>query len=164
MMLARQSVASGSFALLSAALVVLALTDFPVVRNSERLLTTSDLLTSFGGDDGLTCASNPNCFPAGFYTQTCDSLTPLGATYCTQVLQYTENGNVSCQPDPDCPNNGSTCSVTGANLICSNTYDCIPAQDQTGAFACRLGLQLGSYYSQQECLASQCTTTPQQPF
>ena len=160
MMLARRSVASGSFALLSFALVVLAIAAFPGARSSERLLTASELLTNFGGANGLTCANNPNCFPAGYYTQSCSSLTPLGPDYCTQVLAYTDNANVSCQPDPDCPNNGSTCSVTGPSLICSNTYSCVKGKDQTGAYICGPGVQLASYYSQQTCLSTVCTTTP----
>ncbi len=160
-MLSYRWVASRSFVLLSAVLIVGLVTaaDFKG-QGAERLLTAAEMLTSFGGDgSGQTCGPNPNCSPNNAYTQTCDSLSGVGSAYCTQVLKYTGSNANSCVADTNCPSGSSSCALTGASEICSSTYSCIPSTDPSGVFYCRPGTIQTSQYNQTLCASLDCFDT-----
>jgi len=120
---------------------------------AERKLTKAEMLTSFGGDGSAECcAFNPACYYANTYTQTCASLTPSGATYCTAITVFVGNTS-SCQPTPDCPL--SWCVMTGDNTVCARRYNCTWAWDpNTGGFSCSQGLNTNWQLNPPKCMCA----------
>jgi hypothetical protein len=110
----------------------------PDSRASVRKLSRAEMLTSIGGSDkaagqGQWCMFTQTCMWPNTYTQTCDSLSWFGPSYCTAVTSYTGAASGSCQNDPEEPT--STCSQSTEQVICSTCSLCWWFTDPTGGGA-----------------------------